>query len=109
MDYGYGLRADKTQKGRGFFGELKRPDGGISTEISVGVGINGKETEIPLIVPSLSKEELDYLLNTPVKSKRFFDDMPPQILQKAMEHAKMRIDQDKSPFAGPGEITEAPR
>lgn len=109
MDYGYGQRADKTQKGMGFFGELKRPDGKISTEISVGVGINGKETEIPLIVPSLSKEELDYLLNTPVKSKRFFDDMPPEILQKAVEHAKMRIDQEKSPFAGPGEITEAPR
>ena len=60
-------------------------------------------------MPSLSKEELDYLLNTPVKSKRFFDDMPPAILQKAVEHAKMRIDQEKSPFAGPGEITEAPR
>lgn len=105
----YGQRADKTQKGMGFFGELKRPGGGVSTEISVGVGINGKEMEIPLIVPSLSKEELDYLLKTPVKSKRFFDDMPPTILQKAMEHAKMRVDQEKSPFAEPGEITEAPR
>ena len=109
MDYGYGKRPDGTQKGKGYFGELKRPDGSISTEISMGVGIDGKEVEIPLIVPSLSKEELDYLLKTPIKSKRFFDDMPPAIIQKAMEHATMRIDQNKSPFAGPGEITEAPR
>jgi hypothetical protein len=110
MDYGYGQRADiKQKKGMGYFGQLKRFDGGISTEISVGVGINGKETEIPLIVPSLTKKELDYLLNTPVKSKKFFDDMPPEILQKAIAHAKMRIDQDKSPFAGPDEITKAPK
>ena len=109
MDYGYGQRQDKTQKGMGFFGELKRPGGGISTEISVGVGINGKEMEIPLIVPSLSKDELDYLLKTPVKSSKFFDNMPPSILQKAMEHAKMRVDQEKSPFAGPDEIAEPPK
>jgi hypothetical protein len=109
MDYGYGKRQDNTPKGRGFFGELKRPDGTISTEISVGVGMNGKETEIPLIVPSLSKEELDYLLKTPIKSKTFFDNMPPSILEKAMEHAKMRVDQNKSPFAGPDEMTEPPK
>lgn len=105
----YGNRVDGTKKGAGFFGVLKRPDGGVSTEISMGVGIDGKETEIPLIVPSLSKQELDYLLKTPIKSKKFFDNMPPSILEKAYDHAVMRMDQGKSPFAGPDEITEPPK
>jgi hypothetical protein len=39
----YGNRPDGSAKGGGYFGELKRPDGGVSTEISVGVGIDGKE------------------------------------------------------------------
>jgi len=49
----YGMRPDKTAKGSGYFGEIKRPDGNVMTEISIGVGLNGKETLIPLIVPTL--------------------------------------------------------
>jgi hypothetical protein len=49
------------------------------------------------------------LLKTPIKSKKFFDNMPPSILEKAYDHAVMRMDQGKSPFAGPDEITEPPK
>jgi len=105
----YGKRPDGSKKGKGFFGELKRPDGDISTEISVGVGINGKEQDIPLIVPSLTKSELEYLLNTPIKSKDFFDNMPPEIMDKAYEHARVRIENGMSPFASPDEVTEPPK
>ena len=95
---GYGSRADGTQKGRGFLGELKRPDGGVSTEISVGVNIGGKETEIPTLVPTLTRSEIDYLLS----GGRPTD----AIVDKAVKHAKERMAMGKSPFASE---SEAPR
>jgi len=104
----YGDRPDGTAKGKGFFGELKRPGGGVSTEISIGVGIKGKETTIPLIVPTLTKDELGYLLKADPKSKTFFDKMPKTIIEKAVDHANTRIEAGKSPFADPDEIMKAP-
>lgn len=95
---GYGTRADGTQKGRGFLGELKRPDGGVSTEISVGVNIGGKETEIPTLVPTLTRSEIDYLLS----GGRPTD----AIVDKAVKHAKERMAMGKSPFASE---SDAPR
>jgi len=95
----YGARADGTQKGAGFYGEMGRPDGNISTEISVGVNMDGKETEIPLMVPGLSKSEMDYLLNTDPASPEFQRNLPPSILDKAVSHARSRIAQGQSPFA----------
>jgi len=79
------------EKGLGYFGELKRPDGGISTELSIGVNINGKETEVPTLVPTLTKAEINYLLegNKPTK----------EIISKAVKHAQERTSQGKSPFA----------
>ena len=104
----YGQRPDGTKKGLGYFGELKRRDGGVSTEISVGVGINGKEMNIPLIVPSLNKDELAYLLNNNIKSRSFMDKMPKTIIDKAYEHAVSRIELGKSPFAEEGEAVKPP-
>ncbi len=93
---------------QGFFGLLKRPDGDVSTEISVGVGMDGKEIEIPLIVPTLTKKELDYLLSADLKSKSFFNNMPPSIVDKAYDHAQTRMKSGMSPFAGPDEIMDPP-
>lgn len=104
----YGNRPDGTAKGKGYFGELKRKDGGVSTEISIGVGIDGKEMDIPLIVPTLNKSELNYLLSNDIKGKQFMSNMPKSIIDKAYEHAVMRVKQDMSPFAGPDEIQKAP-
>ena len=95
----YGKRADNTQKGSGFFGEIKRPDGNVMTEVSIGVGLNGKETQVPLIVPTLTKQEFDYLLKNDPKAKTFMSKMPPTIIDKAVEHAVGRMKQGKSPFA----------
>lgn len=106
----YGNRADGTKKGTGFFGEIKRPDGSVMTEISIGVGLNGKETEIPLIVPTLTKSEMDYLLRSDTRSKTFMDRMPPSIIDKAVDHAAGRIKQGRSPFADEGEgASELPK
>lgn len=85
------------EKGTGFLGPMKRKDGSISTEISMGTGINGKEVEIPLMVPTLSAKEIKYLLDTPM-DKTFMQNMPQTIIQKAVEHANMRMKMGKSPF-----------
>ncbi len=58
----YGKRPDGSKKGRGYFGEIKRPDGAVSTELSVSVEFDGKEQEIPLLVPTLSRSEIDRLI-----------------------------------------------
>lgn len=87
----FGLREDGTAKQNGFLGVLNRPDGSVSSELSIGVNMDGKEVSIPSMVPTLSSQELQYLLNggSPTAS----------IIQKAVEHAKGRMAQGKSPFA----------
>jgi len=79
------------KKGLGYFGQLKRPGGGISTELSIGVSIDGEEIEIPALVPTLTKKEIDYLLvgNEPNE----------EIIRKAVAHAKKRKVGGRSPFA----------
>lgn len=104
----YGKRTDGNQKGKGYFGELKRPDGGVSTEISIGVGLNGKEVQIPLIVPTLSKSELNYLLKGDPKSEDFMKNIPDSIIDKAVEYASSRLKQKKSPFAEANEKYSLP-
>ena len=87
----FGKRADGSPKGLGYFGSLKRPDGGVSTELSVGVEINGKETEIPSLVPTLSRKEIDYLLTG--------GEPTPQIVDKAQRFAETRLQQGKPVWA----------
>ena len=98
----WGLRADGTPKGQGFLGLLKRPDDGrVSSEISVGVPINGQETQIPTMVPTLNQAELDYLMNHPVGPNA--PPLPRSIIHKAVAHARSRIAAGLSPFANPSE------
>jgi len=87
----YGKRTDGTPKGQGFLGELKRPDGKISTEISIGVQIDGKEVQIPTLIPGLTEAEKTSLLKG--------DKPSAAIVEKAVAHAKKRIADGKSPFA----------
>jgi hypothetical protein len=102
----YGKREDGTEKGEGYFGTIPRTDGGnqISGELSIGVDINGKETLIPTMVPTLSKPELDFLLSA--DKNAIFDKKNPMavgIVEKARAHAEQRIAQGKSVWAEPGE------
>ena len=86
----YGFRKDGTLKGSGFLGELKRPDGRVSTELSIGVNFDGKGTEIPALVPTLTKQEINHLLSGGKITK--------EIVSKAVEHARKRIAEGESPF-----------
>lgn len=94
-----GLRTDATMKGKGFFGLLPRPDGGVSSELSTTVDFGQGETLIPTLVPTLNRDEVNYLLNNPPQSP-----IPRPIIEKAVSFAKQRISQGLSPFAGNEEI-----
>lgn len=86
----------KRKKGQGFWGKLQRPGGGVSTELSIGVNFDGKDIEIPSLVPTLTIEEVNYLLhgNEPTSG----------IVDKAVAHARQRMRKRKNPFAQQGEI-----
>jgi|GEM_PF-1004763 len=101
-DNGYGKRNDGTEKGSGFLGELKMQDGSdsVATEISIGVEIDGQETEIPTLVPTLTKSEIDHLIKG--------GDPTDAIVDKAVAHARERIGDGKSPFANDGKLLEGP-
>jgi hypothetical protein len=101
-------RPDGTEKSSGFFGALKRPDGKVSTEISIGLDVDGKQINVPLLVPSLTFEELNYLLQSNVESKDFLKNLPPSIMDKAYNHAEQRIKAGLSPFALPNEVFKPP-
>lgn len=102
----FGKRPDGTAKGSGFFGVLKRPDGKVSSELSTDDPIDnsGKKVLHPLIVPSLTRPELDYLLS----GQKGNQDMEQRIYKKSADHARERIKAGKSPFAGPGEQQSPP-
>ena len=87
----FSRRVDGTKKGKGFLGELKAVGGKVSTEISIGVNIDGKETEIPTLIPTLNETEKQHLLS----GKKPTD----EIVQKATSHARKRINEGRSPFA----------
>jgi len=86
------------KKGPGFFGELERPDGDFSTELSVEYDIDGRTIEMPSLVPTLSDQEVKHLLA---------DGEPtPEMTEKIISHALQREEEGKSPFAEIGEQTK---
>ena len=84
-------RPDGSRKGMGFLGPLPHKMGGTSTELSIGVDVGGKPMEIPSLVPTLSKDEIDHLLSGAEPTDA--------IVQKAVEHAIMRMKAGQSVFA----------
>lgn len=93
-DRNYGTRHDGTPKASGYFGELGRPDGNISTELSIGVNIDGKEIEIPTLVPTLTEDERDSLLAG--------GEITREVVDKAVSHALSRMREGASPFSQGG-------
>jgi hypothetical protein len=86
------LRPDGTPKGPGWLGTLKNAQGKDATEESVGVGFDGQERLIPTLVPTLTQEEVNHILQGGGSTN--------EILRKAVEHARMLLDAGKSPFLG---------
>jgi len=92
-------RRDGTPKGKGWLGVLPviYPDGkvGVATEYSVGIRLDNKETEIPTLIPTLTPEEKNFMLNDIIPNHK---QVPEPILRKAVEHAKQRMKQGFSPY-----------
>lgn len=94
----WGNREDGTPKGAGFLGPLVRPDGGVSTELSMGTtDVNGQEAQIPLLVPTLSPEEVRYLLKT--QTPDWDAPIMGSIASKAIDFAKGRLNDKRPVFA----------
>lgn len=92
-------RADGSKKGRGFLGLLKTPDGKVASEYSVGVEINGKQMDVPSLVPTLTRKEVEQTLKASSEGK-----FPPDsVIEKATAHARKRLAEGKSVFAGKDE------
>jgi hypothetical protein len=106
------MRADGTEKGLGYFGAMKSSNNSFATEASIGVGIDGKEVQIPLITPDMSAEELSLIFKALQAGEEGLLNeeatMMTDIINKATEHAKKRISAGKSPFAEEGEQVAPP-
>ena len=96
------FRTDGSPKGTGYFGILKNSQGQDVTEFSVGVDFGGKQVEIPTLVPTLSKQEVQSVLDSSARGE-----LPEQgIMQKAIQHAQERIQQGNSPFKVSGDLPQ---
>ena len=91
-------RADGTKKSQvGFLGPVEnKVEGGTMTEVSIGTEVNGEEMQIPTMVPTLSKEEVELLSNMQIEGNA--KNIPDSIVEKAIAHAQQRIADNKSPF-----------
>ena len=91
-------RADGQMKSDvGFLGGLRSSvDSRRMTEVSIGVEIDGREMQIPTMVPTLTKAEINKLRNIDYEGNP--DAIPESIKKKAEEHAKERLAQGLSPF-----------
>jgi hypothetical protein len=103
------LREDGSKKGLGYLGPLLRPDGGVSSELSIGMDFGKGEMQIPTMVPTLARNEVYYLLNTPEdKLKEADPNLFKSIIDKAAQHAKDRIKSGKDVWAEEGESPTKP-
>lgn len=94
----FGNRPNGTPKGTGWMGVIKRPDGNVMTEVTTGVEINGKETDIPLITPYSTKADIEYLKSADVQGKDFYEKMPKGLMDRAVRHANERMKSGKSVY-----------
>ena len=98
----YGLRysesvADQPQiKGRGYLGAIPTTEGMPMTELSSSFELDGQVIQHPLIVPTLTAQELQLL--------QMGGEPTPEIYTKAQQFALDRIRQGMSPFATPQDL-----
>tara|TARA_B100000214_G_scaffold359612_1_gene321234 strand:- start:409 stop:5949 length:5541 start_codon:yes stop_codon:yes gene_type:complete len=100
------FRSDGSKKSaRGFLGPIKNNvTGGTMTEFSTDMLYEGEKIKIPTLVPTQSKEAIEYMQNMePGMNWNMKDPMAKQIINTARKHAKMRLDQGKSQFYVDGE------
>jgi hypothetical protein len=87
------LRSDGAKRGTGWLGVLNRPDGGVSTELSVQYDDVNGGNPFPLLVPTLDQNEIKQLLEMKDGEKA-----PESVIEKAIAHAEKRRKEGKSAF-----------
>lgn len=92
------VRHNGSQKGNGYLGRLRVGDGVVATEISTKATIDGKTMDIPTLVPTLTRSEVEQML-----ALKKGDAIPAPIRQKAEAFAIDRIAQGKDVYAAPNE------
>lgn len=103
----YGKRPTGEYKDVGFIGEQTTPSGkNVVTEFSIGTSdVNGKQMDIPTMVPTLSESEKNYILQRADADENIgFDPIGNSIYKKSVAHARQRIAQGKSPFYSSAEF-----
>ena len=102
------LRPDGTQKDTtGFLGPIKNNvTGKIMSEVTMGVGPEGSQKLIPILVPTLTNEEIEILQNMELEGN--VANIPQSIKDKAVRHAQEREEKGLSPFYGGGNLGERP-
>ena len=108
VNFGHGGRFDNPDqpKAEGFYGRVPLPNGGFATEYSVSQGIDGKNVEMPSLVPNLTKDEFENVKTSASTGSPLLQ----SVYDKAREHAVMRINNKQSPFWGiPEAYTPMPK
>lgn len=105
----FGLRNDgKTYKGTGWLGVLPiMKDGkqvGVASEYTMQSDAvrdaDGNRIDFPTLVPTLTKDEVSQMVNDIIPNNK---PVPDEIAQKAVDFAKMRIENGMSVFANDGQ------
>lgn len=93
------MRPDGTMKDVGYYGKLKSPMGQTVTEYSIGVPILGNQMDVPTLVPGLTEQERQYILERADKAMPIGRDaMGNAIANKAIQNAEQRVMKGMSPF-----------
>lgn len=100
-------RKDGSKKSaRGFLGPIKnKVSGGTMTEFATDMQYQGKSIDIPTMVPTLSKSEIEYMRNMKPGAgwNLSKSQVERSIVNKARAHARKRLEAGKSPFYQDGE------
>jgi hypothetical protein len=86
-------RVDGTQKSsQGWLGPIKNNvTGKDMTEVSMGIGPEDNQKLIPLLVPTLTKKEIEILKNMKIEGN--IKNIPQSVKEKAIQHARKREEQ----------------
>ena len=83
-------------KGLGYFGRVPTKGGRTMTELSATFDMDGQQVALPLIVPTLSPDEVKLLQDGGEPTENIY--------RKAFEFAQSRRKQGRDPFAQPQDL-----
>jgi hypothetical protein len=96
LRYSESLQDQPQIKGRGYMGAIPTSEGMPMTELSSSFELDGQVIQHPLIVPTLTAQEIQLL--------QMGGEPTPDIYSKAQQFALGRIQQGLSPFATPQDL-----